>query len=92
MPYAHVDRTNTFITDLEKLRPFSQAEATGLLAAMRMLDGQEPNTMSYLAVVARLQASDVPVLVYVSNIPGTRLGITYRRVGDRVQVLGCRRR
>jgi len=119
MPYAHVDRTDTFITDCEKLRPFSQAEAAGLLAAMRMLDGQEPNTMSYMTVAASYTtvaavpptssevvlvyasttimeavppASGEVILIYASNIPGTALGITFRMVGGRVQVLGCQRR
>ena len=87
MPYAHLDRTDAFIADCEKLRPLSQDEASGLLAAMSMLDGQETNTMSRVIVPS---ISDVPV--YASNIPGTALGITYRQVGDRVQVLGCQRR
>jgi hypothetical protein len=33
--------------------------------------------------------SDVPV--FASNVPGTALGITYRQLGDRVQILGCQR-
>lgn len=88
MPYAHLDFANAFITDCEKLRPFGQEEASGLLAAMRMLDGQEPNTMTHVIVPS--PRSDVPV--FASNIPGTALGITYRQLGDRVQILGCQRR
>jgi hypothetical protein len=87
MPYAHLDRTNAFIADCEKLSPFSQEEASGLLAAMRMLDGQEPNTMTHVTVPSL--GSDVPV--FASNVPGTALGITYRQLGDRVQILGCQR-
>lgn len=88
MPYAHLDCTNAFIADCEKLSSFSQEEASRLLAAMRMLDGQEPNTMTHVIVQSPL--SDVPV--FASNIPGTKLGITYRHMGDRVQILGCQRR
>jgi|HubBroStandDraft_1064217.scaffolds.fasta_scaffold1119907_2 hypothetical protein len=87
MSYAHLDRADSFIADCEKLHPLSQAEASGLLAAMRMLDRQEPNTMTSVIVPS---PSDVPV--YASNIPGTALGITYREVGDRVQILRCQRR
>jgi hypothetical protein len=88
MPFAHLDRTDAFIADCEKLRPISKKEASGLLAAMRMLDGQEPNDMTSVKVPSPL--SDVPVLA--SNVPGTALGITYRQVGDRIQLLGCQRR
>ena len=39
--FANIDRTDSFISDCEKLRPLSRAEATGLLAVMRALDGQQ---------------------------------------------------
>jgi hypothetical protein len=91
MYFAHIDRTDSFIGDCEKLRPLSEAEATGLLAALRMLDRQEPNTMTYQIVPSDLYATNVTGDVLASNIPGTALGITYRHVGDRVQVLRCQR-
>lgn len=83
--FAHLDRTNAFIIDCEKLRPFSEAEATGLLATMRALDGQEPHRDDPF----RLSEDDD---VYALNVPGTALGVTYRREGDRVQLLTCERK
>jgi hypothetical protein len=91
MYFAHLDRADSFISDCEKLRPITEVEATGLLAAMRMLDGQEPNTMTYQIVPSDFYGANIPGLVLASNVPGTALGITYRQVGDRVQVLRCQR-
>lgn len=90
MPYGRLDRSDSFITDCEKLRPFSQEEAAGLLAAMRMLDRQEPNIMSPVGLPTPISVPAYPI--FASNIPGTALGITYREVGDRVQLLSCHRR
>jgi hypothetical protein len=81
--FAHLHRTDAFIIDCQKLRPFSAEEARELLAAMRALDGQ-----ASLNVVPHQLSDDT----YVLNIQGTSLGVTYRSEDNRVVLLTCERR